>query len=93
MFEVGKKVICVNAESANSDVDGQKPASSGLVFKDGEVYMVEKILDHPEVGVSLNLTEMNEPYSWVEAKDFRPLDYDFVEKVLKKVRPKEEYSV
>lgn len=77
-FKVGQKVVCVQNFTG----------TCGIPLIKGEIYTCVKIKDYPE-GQSISVDKLGPKWdTW--AYRFRPLDYDFVEEVIKQVTPKEQ---
>ncbi len=83
-FRVGQKVVCVNDETIIDRELLQRKVPYGLnkyvIYTCLWVYVDE---DGDEV---LFIKELNHSFLSIR---FRPLDYDFVEEVIKQVKPKE----
>ncbi len=94
MFKVGQEVVCIGTFKREAMDD-----ALGVVFPEiNKTYTIRQLTDGSR-GLYLMFEEILNPkvntmYGVMEvrfsAKKFRPLDYDFVEEVIKQVEPKEE---
>ena len=81
MFKTGQKVVCTYSEWKN-----HKEPTPSFAPKKNEIYNITKI-NRRLSGIYLILQECSSLYEW-SAKYFRPLDYDFVEEVIRQVTEK-----